>query len=219
MNYAKSMRIRATFTDEVLGTASSNPELYSEYIASKAAEAYSKEQAAKIIEEENKTMTISADEMIDKVMTGFPRNSEGMPFIYNYLIKGLFKEAARAMKPIKGSETSKLKAHIKEIDLRLFVRPREIPLNFKGFMGKCERPLRASTAQGERIALAMSEAAPAGTTIEFTVNLLNKDDEACVKEWLDYGEEHGLGQWRNSGKGSFLWEELDEEGNVIDGNK
>jgi hypothetical protein len=30
----------------------------------------------------------------------------------------------------------------------------------------------------------------------------------AVKEWLDYGELRGLGQWRNSGKGKFKWEEI-----------
>ena len=29
----------------------------------------------------------------------------------------------------------------------------------------------------------------------------------------------GLAQWRNSGKGRCVWEELDEAGNVIGGNK
>ena len=30
----------------------------------------------------------------------------------------------------------------------------------------------------------------------------------AVEEWLDYGAARGIGQWRNSGKGRFTWEEL-----------
>ena len=32
----------------------------------------------------------------------------------------------------------------------------------------------------------------------------------AVKEWLSYGKLRGLGQWRNSGKGRFLCEILEE---------
>jgi hypothetical protein len=55
--------------------------------------------------------------------------------------------------------------------------------------------------------------------LNFEIKLLIEDTADLIREWLDYGELHGLGQWRNSGKGSFVWEELDENGNVIGGNK
>ena len=40
-----------------------------------------------------------------------------------------------------------------------------------------------------------------------------------MRECLDYGIRRGLAQWRNSGKGRYVWEELDDDGNVIGGNK
>ena len=67
----------------------------------------------------------------------------------------------------------------------------------------CQRPLRAQTAQGERVALASSEEAPAGTQIEFEILMLNEDLEPAVLEWLEYGQLNGIGQWHNSGKGRF----------------
>jgi hypothetical protein len=73
-------------------------------------------------------------------------------------------------------------------------------------VGRCERPLRAQTAQGERVALASSETVPAGCTLEFTVIALREDLLDYVEEWLDYGGLRGFGQWRNSGKGCFTWE-------------
>jgi hypothetical protein len=43
-------------------------------------------------------------------------------------------------------------------------------------------------------------------------------DIPLVEEWLNYGVWRGLGQWRNSGKGKYVWQELDGKGNVIGGN-
>jgi hypothetical protein len=68
--------------------------------------------------------------------------------------------------------------------------------------------LRAQTAQGERIALAHSETAPAGTIIEFEVKWYDLKGEKgniaeCLDEWLEYGALRGFGAWRNSGKGRF----------------
>lgn len=73
-------------------------------------------------------------------------------------------------------------------------------------VGICERPLRAQTAQGERIALARSDTCPPGTVIEFDLVILGGVSEALLREWLDYGALRGLGQWRNSGKGRFSHE-------------
>lgn len=77
--------------------------------------------------------------------------------------------------------------------------------------GRCERPLRASSASGERVALAASETVPAGTVLEFSILVMNPKDAETVREWLDYGALRGLFQWRNSGKGRFEWEEVAKE--------
>ena len=75
-------------------------------------------------------------------------------------------------------------------------------------IGNCQRPLRASTPQGERVALASSETVPAGTKLRFDIVMLDPKLEGLVREWLDYGELRGLGQWRNAGKGSYSWKEV-----------
>lgn len=69
----------------------------------------------------------------------------------------------------------------------------------------CQRPLRAQTAQGERIALANSEELPAGTWCDFQITTLIEDAQMqkCIVEWFQYGFLRGIGQWRNSGKGRF----------------
>ena len=97
----------------------------------------------------------------------------------------------------------------KEIDKLIFPEPRCIPFDNYGEIGVCQRPLRAQTAQGERISLAMSEEIPAGASITFDIVCLSSDHEKAVREWLDYGRFSGIGQWRNSGKGRFTWEEVE----------
>lgn len=203
------LKVKATFLEELLGTASNNPEIHSEFIASKAPDARSTEE---------EVAAIGVEEAVEKSMTVFPRNPEGNPILFDYQIKGFFKDSTGALRRVPGTKSSQIKAFKKEIDGLVFVFPRMIPLNMPGPMGECQRPLRASTAMGERIALAHSEAAPAGTTIEFEVQCLTKDMYDLVRELLDYGRLRGIGQWRNSGKGRLTWQELDEEGNVVGGN-
>lgn len=216
----KEIKVRCTFTEEVLGTASNNPEIHREFIASKSPD-------AKSIEEEVAALGVDAVE--EKGMTVFSKNND-KPFLWDYQIKGFFKGACKALqnasekdpdtgKKKPANESSKLTAYKSKIDLGVFVTPREIPFEFDGSMGVCQRPLRAQTAQGERIALASSETVPSGAEIEFCVTVFNDNWLPLVREWLDYGKWSGMGQWRNSGKGRFVWEELDAEGNVIGGNK
>lgn len=41
-----------------------------------------------------------------------------------------------------------------------------------------------------------------------TILCLDDAHEKAVREWLDYGALRGIGQWRNSSKGRFKWEEV-----------
>lgn len=212
----KEIRVKITFIEELLGTASANPEIHEEFIASKAPDALSKKEEVE---------ALGVEEVVEKSMTVFPRNSKGEPIIYDYQIRGHMKESCGFLRKVKGSLSSNISAYKKEIDGLVFVKPRMIPIKFEGDITTCQRPLRAQTAQGERVALANSEAIPAGATAEFSVFLFKEkfevkegkekkmvDEAELVKEWLDYGEWHGLGQWCNSGKGAFVYEILESEG-------
>lgn len=195
----KEMRVRLTLLEEILGTASNNPEIHRDFIAGKAPDAKSREEEIE---------AIGVDAEIEKGMTVFPRNAEGQPIMWDYQIKGFMKDACGMLRKVTDSKSSKIKAYKKEIDGLIFVQEREIPFQFDGKIGNCQRPLRAQTAQGERVSLANSETIPAGTTLEFTIECLVDSDIDAVKEWLDYGKLRGLGQWRNSGKGKFRWEKI-----------
>lgn len=195
------LKVKATFLEELLGTASNNPDIHSEFIASKAPDARSTEE---------EVAAVGVDEVVEKSMTVFPRNASGNPILFDYQIKGFFKDSAGALRRVPGTKSSLVKAFKKEIDGLVFVFPRMIPLNMPGPMGECQRPLRASTALGERIALAHSEAAPTGTTIEFEIHCMTKDLRDLCLELLKYGTYRGIGQWRNSGKGRFRCDEIQE---------
>ena len=199
---SESVRVRLTLIEPLLGTASANPDIHREFIASKNPDASS-------IEDE--VATIGADAVADKGMTVFARMDDGRPMVWDYQIKGFFKDAAGMLRRVKSSKSSKLKAYKKIIDGLIFVEERRIPIEFDGELDNCQRPLRAQTAQGERVALAESEMAPAGSTLTFTITTLEDGLMPAIEEWLRYGKLRGLGQWRNSGMGRFEFEALPAE--------
>lgn len=199
------MKVKITLIEEVLGSSPSNEELLATYIASKAP---TDELTSEEID------NIKAQNAEDRI-TIFPRQADGTPFIYDYQIKGMLKDSCKALAAAGkagypgGKACAGLKAYKKLIDGLIFVSPREIPYNMNGMrMDYCERPLRASTPQGERVSIAKSETVPAGSTIEFEITCLDPKLEDMVRECLDYGKLRGLGQWRNSGKGRYTWEEV-----------
>jgi len=195
----KQIKVKLTFTEEVLGTSSNNPEIHSEYIASKAPDAMSRTEEVE---------ALGVEEVVEKSMTIFPKLEDGTPFLWDYQIKGFFKDTCSALRKVTDTKSSKLKAFKKEIDGLVFIEERKIPFHNFGTIGECQRPLRAQTAQGERIALAHSETVQAESYIEFTVTCLKDDLIGYVKEWFDYGKYRGIGQWRNASKGRFIWEEV-----------
>lgn len=194
------IKARITFFEEVLGLSSGNPEIHAEFIASKAPDAQSRE-------EEIAALGVEAVE--EKGMTIFPKLDDGTPFLWDYQIKGFLKNVCGLLRRVPGSESGKIKSYKKVLGGLLFVRPRCIPLMFEGEIGKCQRPLRAETAQGERIALASSETVPAGTVIEVEFASYLEELLPFIREALDYGSLNGISQWHNSGKGRFTWEEIE----------
>jgi hypothetical protein len=107
---------------------------------------------------------------------------------------------------VSDTKSSKEKAYKQKIDGCIFVKDRQNVINVNGDIGICERSLRASTPQGDRIALSRSESVPEGSSVTFTVQCLIKSDLDLVDEWMEYGRLHGTGQWRNAGKGRFEFE-------------
>ena len=195
----KNLKIRITLIEEMLGMSPADPDIYNAFIASNAPDAPTREEEIE---------TIGVEAVQEKGTTVFPRTNDGIPFVWDYQLKGFFKDTVGMLRRIPGSACSKVKAFKKEIDGLLFIEERKVPILASGDIGLCQRPLRTDGPAGSRTALASSETVPAGSTIEFTLTLMRDDMQAWVSECLDYGYRRGLGQWRNSGKGRFTWEEI-----------
>lgn len=197
------MRVRITLVEEMLGTACSNPDVHREFIANKSAD------AARIQEE---LEALPADALMEKALTVFPRDTDGTPFLWDYQLKGFIKEAIGALVEIgpelRVGKTKLSKYTFKRVvDNYIFVSPRKLRLY--GELGPiCTRPLRADTMRGERVSLASSETMVAGTSFECRVDVMVPAMDELVRSALNYGQFKGLGQWRNSGKGRFTWEDL-----------
>ena len=207
------VHVKLTFIDSLLGSEPASKELHQDYVQSLIPEDLYEPEELKAIKEEELQALKDGDE---KGRTVFYRNEDGHPCLHNNHIKGFFKAACKALRDDKSTLSSKITAYKSEIDNKIFVFPdadrpesRMIEIQNYGEVTTCQRPLRGQTAQGERIAIADSDMIGPGAYIEFDVLWLQHDKkpigEALIREWLDYGILKGLGQWRNSGKGSFTY--------------
>jgi len=216
-------KVTLTVTEDMLGTAPSNPDIYSEYIASKALR--DEKKLAKTDEEKAvvaaKQEAVTKEELAmlpedsAKGVTVFRRNATGL-ILTDTMIRGFLKEGAGAV-GCGGSSwglTSKIDRYIFITDENR--RPvRQIPLIRDGKQvsvpdGTYERPLRAMTMQGPRVTLAASEIVKAPFTLSFYVTVVGlgtsdkgKITHDVLTSWFEYGVYTGLGQHRNGGHGRF----------------
>ena len=204
----KPLRVKITLTEDCLGMMPTSQTIYRDYIASKAPDAVT-------MEEEIENSGIEGVE--SKGTTVFPRDEHGQPFFWDYQIRGMIKESIGFLKKVGGTGSAKMKAHKKFVDGHVFVKAldggRKIPIEMSGDFGNCQRSLRTDGPTGSRTALASSETIPAGSSMELQFIVLPDKDKPdfnmdVIRECLDYGMLHGLGQWRNSGAGTFTWEEI-----------
>jgi hypothetical protein len=223
----KKIRVRLRLTEESLGMTPPNPKLLTEFIASKAPDALSREEE---LEAAGVPSDPAVADMVNRETTIFPKLEDGRPFFWDYQIRGFMKDQCGMLSRSEGTLSSQLTAFRKVIDGLVFVRPRKIPLILPeaGALGSCHRVIRINSATGERTAIISSETVPEGTELEFEIHympLKNKapkvskkeskdpgkkpaptasvDIPALLREWLEHGEYRGLGQWRNSGKGTY----------------
>lgn len=146
----KELKVKVTFIEELLGTANNNPDIHEKYIASKAPDA---------MDIEDEIAALGKEAVVEETKTIFPKNENGIPFMWDYQWKGYFKDSAKALKRVSDTESSKkeFRAYKQLIDKLIFPQPRKILINVNGEIGSCQRPLRANTPQGEIVDLSNSE--------------------------------------------------------------
>lgn len=202
----KTTKLRATFTEGLLATKPNDDAVHETYIAAKRAE------GAAADELDAEARTLAEIDRLEKGCTVFHRDENGRPIVWDYQIKGFLKDAIKALRRDPKSACAALKNYKGVIDGSVFVKPRQIVLQLPegAKLGTCQRPLRAQTMQGERVALAQSEEAPAGTVIEFQVLTLAPGIDKALAECWAYAELRFMGAWRNSGKGTAKIEEMED---------
>ena len=187
-------KVTLTFTEPLLGSTPDSS-AYQAYVAQKAID------NGKYVSDEMQTLV---DQPRGK--TGFHRDGS-KPILYDYVLKGFFKEACSALRRIDGTLSKGVAAHKTKIDSLVMIEPRRIELRLKKPTYDFPRPLRAETAQGPRVTLVSSTTAPEGTEMSFTVRILGDAITAAhLAEWLEYGQYSGIGQWRSGGWGRFVAE-------------
>lgn len=200
----KTKHYKAVFTEGLLATKPNDEKVHETYIAAK------REEGIAADELDAEARTLAEIERLEKGCTVFHRTADGTPMVWDYQIKGFLKDAIKALRRDPDSACSKLKNYKGVIDGSVFIKPRQIPLVLPdgATLGTCQRPLRAQTMQGERVALAQSEEAPAGTVIEFEVLTLAPGLDKALDECWEYAQLRFMGAWRNSGKGTAIVEEI-----------
>lgn len=201
--------VEITFTEGLLGTLSGNRELTEEFIAGKHPEGVQQEEM-EAFDNGIAAAIVDVDEKVLEKSTIFPRTADGVPLLWDYQWRGLLKEKWGAIRDLKSDWKKDLTAHKKKVAMFAFVKERQIPITLPAGtdITWCERPLRAQTAQGERVSLARAEEIAAGATCRVTFQVLKKDLVPYVHLALDYGILNGMLQWRNSGKGRFEWKAI-----------
>ena len=80
----KKLNIKLTFTESLLGTSPADEEIYTRFIGGKAPD------AATLPEE---VAALGSDAVVERGTTVFPRDEDGNPVVYDYQVKGFFKDA------------------------------------------------------------------------------------------------------------------------------
>ena len=212
MKYTEQ-KFKLTGISPILGSIAMDKKVFTEYLATKGKTPEEQEKALSDVDN-----VPEGEEGSENKATGFYRDENGNFILKEYQIKGFLKEAARCLK-----DQLNLVAPVSKIDNFVFIREPLLVIHTKE--GKTitkadtifDRPLRAMTAQGPRVALAYSEMVN-DWNIEFTLRVLQNEgskksvamDMDVIEELLEYGFLKGLLQWRNGGYGKFTFEKIGE---------
>jgi hypothetical protein len=186
----QKFNVQIELTEPMLGTVPKDPNIYTQYIASKA--------PSEFLACEEIDLEKTREDLEKTGYTGFHKDEKGL-FLYDYQVMGFIKEAGNTLK-----DQLKIKNLRSKLNMFVYVAPRRIHFA-KEPSEPLERPLRAMTMQGPRVTLAKSDTVPAGTKLSFQIELFEHKeiDAKVLRTLLEFGRFNGLGQFRTGGYGRF----------------
>lgn len=212
---------KLTGISPILGSQPADPEIRKTYVEDKIRN--QGDWQDRTDEAENLDPT---QEQIDKKSTIFGcRAEDGALILWDYQIKGTLKAAIDVLQKqlgiVQGNSKFTKYLHVYPRNILLIGANGEVITQAEPRM--LERPLRAMTMQGPRVALASSQIVECPWSVTFRLTLLTNEgtpkskaiDWEAVETCLDYGEFSGLGQWHNGGWGKFTWERMPDD-TVVD---
>jgi hypothetical protein len=177
--------LKITFLTPLLGSQPSR-EIAATYLA--------KKHGLTIDTEEEQLLT----DLLDERTTVFHKTRDETPALMNYHILGFLKEAGS----IFNGKIAGIRNLRHKLQSYVIVSPRILPLHLPAGEGidYLERPLRSDRGpMGPRVLIARSELLPEGTWCECGLEVIQSEiTQSVLEDLLDYGYNHGLGQWRNS---------------------
>jgi hypothetical protein len=215
-------KIRIIFKVPLLGMSPGNQELMASHVAKMSMDAMTRDA---------EIMIAGAQQVIDKQREHFiVVNGRYMWATRCWM--GFIRDKAQLISYDADSMTSdaaNLKNNVlNRISFSRFMYPLTLPKR-DSKLYTLDRSMPGDNYKRET-SLKSSGMAPPGTTTYFVLQINNRSASGnekkmsvrtwdVVRETLNYGAVKGTGGWRGSGLyGTFLWEELDDNGVVIDGN-
>ena len=215
------MNVRIILTKELLAMSPGDQNLYANFIAGHAIDAATRE---------DEVNSLGAQEVTTKGRSVFDIINGKLVWPSRRWL-GYFKSktgADRRDDEAKVCDLSSYKGVFDEnISFTAEYFPVKLPKSAEGKTGICDRTLPGD-GYNRQTSIKSSQTAPAGTITSFTIqtNVKTVGKKGCemdffdiLRECLDAGAFSGTGEWRGSGKkGTFLWEEISDDGHVIGGN-
>lgn len=215
------MNVRVIFVKQVLAMSPGDKDLYANFIAQHAIDA---------AQREDEINTLGVKEVITKGRSVFDRINGQIVWPSRRWL-GFFKSRMKAQRQDTESDLCAMTSYTSKLDENISFGAEWYPVKIPkdGKITICDRTIPGDGFKRET-SIKSSEAAPAGTIMNFRVqtNIHNIGSKTkgveltfleAIRQCLDAGIKYGTGEWRGSGKqGTFVWEELDDDGKVIGGN-
>lgn len=215
---------RVYFVDKLLAVAPGDPELHASHITKMSMDAMTRDEEIQVA---------GAQAVIDKGREHFEIiNGKLVWSAHRWL--AYIRDRANCISNVADSQSSEATNLKNNVLNRISFTRKYYPITLPagGELSILDRPMPGDGYKRET-SIKSSEAAPIGTTTYFVIQIENNivsgnekkkgsdgvPTKTVIAEALSNGITKGTGGWRGSGGyGKFLWEELAEDGTVIDGN-